>query len=443
MSSACSSPKPVAIEITTGQETDAFAMDPAVTRVDVTVTSLDRSVNLKVSAAPGGTFDFGELPADEQVEIEVDGLAADGTSVMRGRSLSGLSLGGVDDKIPVFAMRTVPWQWARPDGGVVQTHVGGAAASMGERYLMLAGGTKAAEDASTPAATQADYYDVFGLAGAAPTALPRAPKTLVSIGDAVLAIGDDGAEWVDFSAVTVTTASPPNGLASFAHVTGGAVVGAGDGRTFVVGGTRSGEETRAVLEVDDDRTLSAYATTAPRKGAAATWIDGVGLVVAGGSSIGAGLEVLGDSATSFAARAGFPADPTEGAGAVTDGAQGLVLLGGVLAGGPAPTRLVDASCLAECAAQELADAALQATLAGVSAYALGASRFVVVGADTTDQGRTRAFVVDLASGPTELPLKEPRRGAVSLPTPLAYLAILGGEHLDGTPATSVEMLFTK
>jgi hypothetical protein len=58
-------------------------------------------------------------------------------------------------------------------------------------------------------------------------------------------------------------------------------------------------------------------------------------------------------------------------------------------------------------------------------------------------GLLRVFVVDLGGVTTELPLREPRRGAVPLPTPLGTLALLGGEHADGTPATAAEFLFPK
>jgi hypothetical protein len=42
---------------------------------------------------------------------------------------------------------------------------------------------------------------------------------------------------------------------------------------------------------------------------------------------------------------------------------------------------------------------------------------------------------------TEMPLREPRRGATAVPAPNGTLALMGGVHLDGTPALSVEMFF--
>ena len=62
-------------------------------------------------------------------------------------------------------------------------------------------------------------------------------------------------------------------------------------------------------------------------------IEGVGLVVAGGSATGAGIEVLGPTATSFAS-VGFPSDPTVGAGAVLVAALAAVLVGLLILGPP-------------------------------------------------------------------------------------------------------------
>lgn len=431
---ACKSATELSLDITAGQEKDAFSADPPVTKIDVVVTSLDGSVNAAVSTTPGGTFDLGNLPSDAQVNIEVTGFDAANDVILRGRSLSGLALDGITGDVPVFVQRT--GAWARPPGGLLQTHVGGVAATLGERYLLVTGGAAATDP------KQLDAYDILSLGGAKSAALPRLPTTLVSLGDTLLLIDDTGASWVDYTNSTSHDATLPAGLASFGDVAGGTPVLAGDGTTYVVGGTRRGEPTTAVLAVASDGTLSSFTTMTARKGAAAVWIDTVGLVIAGGSGDGPGVEVLADGATAFAAR-GFDADPVEGAGASLDGGKGLVLVGGSLGGAAAPTRLLDPTCVVTCAAKELAEATLPAPFEHVSAYSLEGSKLLVVGDEIDGMKLTRAFTVNLTDGVTELPLREPRRGARPLPTPTAHLAIVGGEHPDGTPATSIELLFTK
>lgn len=440
-------PRPLSIDITTGQETDAFTAAPAVTRVDVTVSFLDKSPAVTASAPPGGTFDLGTVTDTEQISISVDGFDKAGAPVMHGLSLGGLPLSGISGtSVPVFIQRSLAW--ARPPGGLREAHVGGVAGFIGERYVTVTGGAKAAGDTSATKPTQVDAYDLLALDGAVSQALPRAPQSLVPVGSSQLLIDAAGATWVDFSGASAPVeAALPAGLAwSFGEVAGGATVYDATGmRTFVVGGTRRGAATTAVLEVSDDRTLPlvGYTLLTPRKGAAATYVDAIGLVVAGGSAdpAGAGVEVLAVGAKVFSAL-GYPADPVEGAGAVTDGAHGIGLLGGTSGGMAAPTRLLDASCGMGkgCVVTAAGGATLPLPTTGVAAFRYVGTRSIVVAQEAGGAGMTRTFLVDLSNGGTlgELPLKEPRRGATPVPTPLGTLALLGGEHPDGTPATSIE-----
>lgn len=442
---ACShTPPSISLDITTGQETSAFTADPPVTRVDVEVKSLDGTEDRIISAAPGDTFNLGSMSDTLQVSVEVTGYAADGTTVLRGRSLSGLLLSSVVGGLPIFAQRVN--QWARPPSSLVQSHVSGVAAVLGERYLVLAGGTNAAQDTASDA-TKNDFYDLLELAGQVPATADRVPESLVSLGSQMFSVNETGATMVNYEAATAVDATLPTGLMSFADVAGGRAIGATNGRTFLVGATRADAPTTAVLEVDADGTLRAYSLKTARKGAAATWVNGVGLVVVGGSDDPAsvGLEVLAETATSFESR-GFPADSIEGAdGTVLSSGTQILLVGGWLPDGTgAPTRLLDPSCFQDCPVKQLAP--LPTTLGGVTAYALPGGRAIVVG-DEPDSATslTRSFLVDVnasATNPiTEVPFQEPRRHATSIPAPNGTLAVLGGEHADGTPALSVELFF--
>src|SRR5687768_8163568 len=85
----CSSDPPVlSVDIVTGHEKDTFTQAPAVTRVDITARSVEGDVTLSASAAPGGTFDFGEVGSEELLTFEATGVDATGSVVVRGRSLS-------------------------------------------------------------------------------------------------------------------------------------------------------------------------------------------------------------------------------------------------------------------------------------------------------------------------------------------------------------------
>jgi hypothetical protein len=129
-----------------------------------------------------------------------------------------------------------------------------------------------------------------------------------------------------------------------------------------------------------------------------------------------------------------------GAGAVTDGVSGVLLFGGVDADNmPAKTLHLPASCN-PCMVEPL-DTPMLPALAGVSAYQLSVGRDLVVGADTT--GMFASYIVDSSNASmvtvTPVPLKEPRQGAVPIPAPNGTLALLGGQHADGTPALSIEL----
>lgn len=444
-----SEPRTITVEVVPGHETGAFQEDPPVARIEVTAAAVEGDVAVSASAAPGGALDFGEIPADRAYTFEVRGLDAGGATVVRGRSASGIDLASVPGEVlRLFAQRT--GRWARPPGGLAASRVGAPGAALAERYLFLTGGAAVAGAASgdvDPA--RLDAYDLAGWGGSASSgALPRAARSLVVRGDLLLAIDGDGATWTDLLAGQSVEAPLPAGLGSFAEVAGGRTVEATDGRSFVVGAARAGEPagapgqpSDAVLVVGADRALSVARLRHARAGAAAVWVEGLGLVVAGGSAEGAGVEVLGDGATAFLPRQ-FPPDAAHGAGAAVIGPGEIALVGGVEGDAPAPTRRLAPGCASGCAAAEVAGAALPAAVVDVAAFALPGGRVLAVGSEAGDGGLTRSFLVDVAAaGVEELPLREPRRGATAVPAPNGTLALLGGFDPEGAPVLAIETFF--
>jgi hypothetical protein len=198
-----------------------------------------------------------------------------------------------------------------------------------------------------------------------------------------------------------------------------------------------------VLEVKVDGSLAILSLGQARAGAAAVWLEGAGLVVAGGSAGGSGIEVLAPGTTGFAGR-DFPPDAVEGAGAVVVDPARIALVGGVLAGAPAPTRLLAPGCAQMCVPEELIEATLPVAISGVTAFSLGGGRAVAVGNELSDPGLMRAFVVGIVTPSVdEAPLREPRSGASVVAAPNGTLGILGGSLEDGSPALTIETLFPK
>lgn len=438
----CSSDPPVlSIEIITGHETDTFSQSPAVARVDITASAAEGDLSLSASAPPGGTFDFGDVPSDRLLSFEATGVDAAGSVVVRGRSISGIYLAGVaGGVIPVFVQRVN--QWARPPGGLARAHVGAPAVVLAERYLMTTGGLTASSAEGSAEPKTSDFYDLFGYGGAVGPAMPRAARSMVARTSAVLLVDDAGASWVDFDTGTYDDVALPAGLGSFADVSGGSTVESSDGRSFIVGATRrGGTPTTAVLEVKADGSLALLSLGQARRGAAAAWLEGTGLVVAGGSAEGPGVEVFATGAAGFTAR-DFPPDATEGAGAVIVDPARIALVGGILAGAAATTRLLAPGCAAMCAPDEVPDATLPAAIEQVTAFSLGGGRAVALGDEPS--GLMRAFVVGLVTPSVEeTPLREPRSGASVVAAPNGTLAIVGGLLGDGSPALTIEMLFPK
>jgi hypothetical protein len=432
-------PRKAHLAITVGQETAAFSQDPEVVSVVVQALGTDGSLVAGATSTPGGTLDFGEIASDAQLMFEVAGLDAAGVPQMRGRSLGAIGISALSAPLPVFVQRVNAW--ARPPGLLAQTHLGGVAAVGAERYLLLGGGTVATD--GRPDALE--IYDLLTLGALSVTDLVRVPETIVPRDAAAFLIDHTGGTSINLSTGKSTDVGTPTGLTSFALVAGGTPVDASDGRTFVVGGTRANDPThptKSVLLAGADGTLSSLELVHARAGATALWIEGVGLVVVGGSADGPGIEVLGPTATGFVALDLFPPDATVGAGAVVDGLHGVVLIGGTQGGAPAPLRRLDPTCTKDCAPTVVTGSDLAVGLTSVHAYALGGGRFFAVGEATTTPSQTRMFDVQLGASAIEIPLREPRRGAAVTPTPSGTLSILGGRLVaDDTPALSVELLF--
>lgn len=433
---SCGDPKTVTLEVTTGQEDGSLALDPAVASVEVVARDADGKVVARASAAPGGDLDLGEVPADQILTFELEGTTADGTVVARGQSVS-VPVGALDTEVlPLFIQRL--GAFARPPGELVRSHLHAPGAVLAERYLIVTGGDAAIGEKGGVDPAAGDYYDLLALAGTEGGELPRAALSLVVRGTQLLAIDDVGASLVNFDQGTSSEAVAPEGLA-FGDVSGGLAIDGLDGETFVVGATRPGTPTDAILGVDAQMLLDAAHLSTPRAGAAAVWVDGVGLAIAGGSEAGSGIEVV--LVTHDVLEKPWPSDGSTGAAAVVTAEDQITLLGGRLPdGSPAPTRTIDLRCPADCVPIVLEDAAVPEIASRGRAFATTAGLLVV---GEAEDGETLAFRVVLGDGLVEpLPLREPRRSATALPAPNGTLAIVGGEKIaGGGGATAIELFF--
>lgn len=431
LAAGCSDPLSLTIEVTPGHETDAFTLDPAVTRVTVTALDAGGAELTSATTNPGGGFQLGELPTDQLVRFEVRGSDDNGDLQMRGRSL-GFVLGALEAEVfPVFAQRVDAW--SRPPGELPHSHVDGLAGVLGERYLVLTGGTAIGGDP-----TDVLFYDMLSLGGTAGGSLSAAPKSMAvsKNGRALILIDDEQLIWLDFDSGEGPRLEAPEGLGAYANVAGGVAVESPDA-TFIVGATRVGEPSDRVLIIYADGTLASARLNTARSEAAASWVEGVGLVVAGGSVDGAGVEVIEDGATE-ADDLPFEPDPVQGAvAALGPGGEQVLLVCGTLAGQPTAARILDLDCGVTCAPAPLT--ADMGSLSGCTAFKSG-DRVLVTGHN--EAGVLESYAIDpIADTVTPLALREQRTGARVVAAPNGTLALIGGAHPDGSAAVTIETLF--
>jgi hypothetical protein len=261
---------------------------------------------------------------------------------------------------------------------------------------------------------------------------------VVDIGLAVM-VGDTWAGWWNPSytgSASYGTLTLLEGLASWGDLAGGATVhNFSDGSAFIVGATRPDNPTTAVLYVGATGAVKLLSLTTPRAGAAAAWVEGVGLVVAGGSSdpAGSGVEVLADAAANFVPRP-FPVDPTAGAGIVAVDGSTLLRAGGFNPDSTqAPSVRLSLACGSDCQLEPSGDAVDLVRPAGFLLES-GDTFWVGTDADGNMAGRS----LGVTAGVTAVPLREPRIGASIQLTSTGQYAVLGGHRPDGTPALTLE-----
>lgn len=431
--SGCSSDPipPGQMRLVQGLETDTWTRDPAPVSVDIEKQLADgERTLLKTLTAPASGFTLDGAVG----RYDVLGKDGNGAVQVRGTSLLLDPRGFVGTHVPLYVART--GEFSRPDS--LQRDVGEAPLLnfMYGRHLFAV--ERGGEEPVVTESFDTAFWDRYG--GLPSFTCPQGPcafqSTTVVLNSILLGVGADFANWYDLDYGRFKVAALPTGLTSFAQIAGGQTIVGPEGTSFIVGATRTGEPTDKVLAITRNGELSTLVLVGPRSGAAASWVDGRGLVVAGGSPTAAGMELLAANSTAFVPLA-YPPDATRGASlAPLDGAR-LLRVGGKNAdASPAATVELSLACGADCAATPRG---LPAGLDETKAFALGGEQVLTVG--LTDEGETRALLLD-GDQRLEVPLREPRRRASAALLPTGHVAILGGTRLsDGAQARAVE-LFT-
>ena len=398
---------------------DPFKGPPAATTIGVQAIGLDGGARTLAAPQPIGsaTVDLGTHPTGEVDSVVIRATDGAGTTVAFGQTLP-FELDSIDGQIlPVFVQRN--GTLSRMPNPMPDARHSPLVGILDDRYIFEAGGIDGAF------ATQSGIYDLiaWGSLGSPPT-FATAPQSLVLDGLSVLTIDGSGGTWLDLTTSVSAAAVPPQGGA-WSDVAGGQTVAGPDGTSYVVGGTRTtGTASTAVLVVSTSGGLSIVQLQAARLGATAGWVDGLGLVVFGGTQTGAttGIEVLSGPTTTTPIGLPFPADPTTGAGFDALDATHLLVVGGSGTNGTA-ARLYPLSCTSSCAPTTWA-AALPTPLVFTQVFAIDAASAFVVGEDAS--GAMHAYRLS-ASVAQEVPFKIPRSHARAVRLPTGGVAVIGGD----------------
>ena len=423
---ACSTNDTGTLSLLLGGETDTLSRAPAPTQLVVdTLDTSGRVTPLSTVSLAGSatTISLADASTSTVASIRVRGEDATGALLVWGLSLPvDFSAFPGGNTLGIFIQRT--GELARMPSSLSNARPAPVVASVGARFVLLAGGT----DPAT--ALTSEIYDLAMWSPLdAPPTLPRMPKSLAAIGTTVLLLDEQAATWFNLDDSTTADApAPPGG--TYAEIAGGRTVVAPDGTSYLVGATRAaGDATARVLVVSPAGVLSFATLASPRLGAAATWMTGRGLVVAGGSAdpTAAGLELVGPGATNGVALP-FASDATTGAGAAAIDTSHVLLVGGISkAGADAGARLVDVTCTAANATTSCAPAAWTAPLTTpltlAQAFDLDGLSALVIGDDAA--GATHAYRVTQAAA-AEVPLKVPRSGGRPVVLSTGAIAIAGG-----------------
>lgn len=420
---ACGSTPNGTLSITTGGESDALTRAPAPTQLVVDAVDADGGVtNLATANLPTSNVDLGVRDQSTIADIRVQAKDSSGKVLLTGTTLP-IELGALQDTtVPVFIQRT--GEFARMPATVGDARESPVTELVIGRYLLVSGGGTGSDPSS-------QIYDTASLSAfTAPPSMPRVPASIAAVGTDLLVIDTNGATWLELSDNTTGDAAAPSG-GTYAEIAGGKTVEDGTGVSYVVGATRTkGDATPRVLRIDTDGTLTFLALTEPRLGAAATWVAGRGLVVVGGSSQGAGAEILPPGATASPTALAYPADATTGQGvAALDGSHVVVAGGADPAGNPVAPHVLDLGCSGTCTPQTWANGPPMAlTPSQVVALGFGGAPndALLVGDDSS--GASHAFRIT-SSGSTELTFKIPRRGARIVPLAIPAVAIVGGANV--------------
>jgi hypothetical protein len=431
---SCSSSESGTLQLVTGQETDTFTQAPVPVSLEVdSIDSSGTATQLATASLPTSQIDLGSFDPTAAGIVQVTAFDPLHPRILAGQSVVVLfgDIAGI--ALPVFIQRV--GEFARLPEPPSDSRPSPVVGVISGRYVVVTGGS------DPTLATTTTIYDLANMTPISPSVtLPATPTSMAfdtnSSGDSIgWLINGAGVSQYDFSNGSSASVILPTGP-SYLDVAGGATVSAPDGSQYIVGATRTtGAPTSAVLALDSSGNPSWLTLSEPRLGAAAAWVPSVGLVVIGGNGMATGVdahgvEVITVATASTGAALDYPPDPSMGSGAAALGGSQVLVGGGTLPNGSsAGVRVIDLSCIAQCA--PTAWPSLDIPIGSAQAFAIDATSAVVVGSELpagAAPGLTHVYKVTSAVA-TEVPTKVPHHFAAAVASPIGVVGsvlLLGG-----------------
>jgi hypothetical protein len=429
----CHSADSGTIQLITDEEAGTFSESPVPTELQVVaVESADASTILATAQLPTSTIDLGQLSETAPVvSLNITGYDSAHDRRVFGACLPVQYDALAGQTIPIFVQRT--GEFARLPGPLTDSRQAPVLAVLQGEDLLVAGGS----DPSLATTTQLFDFGSF-TAFPAPPAPPGGPESIAfTYGTVAWVInGTSASYYYDFSGsyATSTLTAPSGG--SFADVAGGATIFDENGAQYIVGGTRTTAKSAMVLKVDpNDFSNTSYpfgnakwfTLKTSRLGAAATWVVGKGLVVAGGntSATDPGVEIVDetfDASTPFPS----PADESSGLGAATLDGSHVLIAGGVSPSMQDPgVREIDLGC-APSMSQTCTTtwATFPFAIDSAQTFAFTATDALVVGSQV-GTGQTYVFRLSPTAA-TEVLTKQPHLQARAVWSPVGSIVLFGG-----------------
>lgn len=402
--SACAKKAEGTLTLSTGLEADALTRDPPVKTLVVEANLNDGGTTpIARVELPSDALDLGDFAKTDVGTVDVRGEDSTGRTVVSGSSMPMAFAALENTTLPVFVQRKDTL--ARLPAPFAEAPPSGIVALVGSRYVIGIEGKRTA------------LYDLATLLPVKnPPTLPTAPKSLVVVDSRMLSVTDEASIAIvyDVSSGQTSSISAPDG-SSFADVAGGATVYTAEGRSYVIGGTRTSAASSSVLALALDGTPSTVKLTSPRKGAAAAYVKGRGVVVIGGSATAAGAEILTSDGKSSPLP--FPADAAEDIAARAIDETHVLVVGGAV-----PFRVYDIGCGSACSPTVLDTTGLTVTSLTKPSIARIGTVALVAGDDPSG---TRVFAIE-SNRTREIVLRVPRSRASLIELPTKSVALVGG-----------------